>query len=229
MSYSSTSAAATSSCVDSGFDAQSTTSAPPAFSVRIRFAVSVVTCRQAEMRYPSSGFSRSNRSRISVSTGICRSAHMMRRTPSEASARSFTSWRFVVAMNPSCPEIAGSVERSRGEEPLVLALLPFDPGARVVGGGEPAVDRALRLRLAPRPAGERDICEVDCERRAQVAQRPQAVQLREPVRAVAAARALRDDQAVLLEVAQHPGRPARLAGGGADGEWLVHVANLTTT
>jgi hypothetical protein len=37
-------------CVDSGFDAQSTTSAPPAFSVRIRLAVSVVTCRQAETR-----------------------------------------------------------------------------------------------------------------------------------------------------------------------------------
>jgi hypothetical protein len=50
MSYSSTSAAATSSCVDSGFDAQSTTSAPPALRVRARFAVSVVTCRQAEMR-----------------------------------------------------------------------------------------------------------------------------------------------------------------------------------
>ena len=42
--------AATSSCVDSGFDAQSTTSAPPAFSVRIRFAVSVVTWRHAETR-----------------------------------------------------------------------------------------------------------------------------------------------------------------------------------
>ena len=50
MSYSWTSAAATSSCVDSGFDAQSTTSAPPAFSVRARFAVSVVTCRHAEIR-----------------------------------------------------------------------------------------------------------------------------------------------------------------------------------
>ena len=35
MSYSSTSAAATSSCVESGFEAHSTTSAPPAFSVRI--------------------------------------------------------------------------------------------------------------------------------------------------------------------------------------------------
>ena len=45
-----TSAAATSSCVESGFEAQSRTSAPPAFSVRARLAVSVVTCRHAEMR-----------------------------------------------------------------------------------------------------------------------------------------------------------------------------------
>jgi hypothetical protein len=98
MSYASTSAAATSSCVESGFEAHRTTSAPPAFSVRIRFAVSVVTCRQAEMRMPASGCSRSNRSRIAASTGICRSAHSMRRTPSGASARSFTSYRFVVAI-----------------------------------------------------------------------------------------------------------------------------------
>ncbi len=50
MSYTSTSAAATSSWVESGFDAHSTTSAPPAFRVRMRFAVSVVTCRHAEIR-----------------------------------------------------------------------------------------------------------------------------------------------------------------------------------
>jgi hypothetical protein len=50
MSYSSTSAAAVSSWVESGFEAQRTTSAPPALSVRARFAVSVVTWRHAEMR-----------------------------------------------------------------------------------------------------------------------------------------------------------------------------------
>ena len=38
--------------VERGFDAQSVTSAPPAFKVRIRLAVSVVTCRQAPMRTP---------------------------------------------------------------------------------------------------------------------------------------------------------------------------------
>src|SRR4026207_227958 len=55
MSYSSTRAAATSSCVESGFEAQSTTSAPPACRVRTRFAVSVVTCRQAGARGQAGG------------------------------------------------------------------------------------------------------------------------------------------------------------------------------
>ena len=47
-----TSAAAVSSWVDSGFEAHRNTLAPPAFSVRIRLAVSVVTCRQAAMVTP---------------------------------------------------------------------------------------------------------------------------------------------------------------------------------
>ena len=46
------SAAATSSFVESGLLAASATSAPPAASVRIRLAVSVVTWRQAAMRRP---------------------------------------------------------------------------------------------------------------------------------------------------------------------------------
>ena len=50
-----TSDAATSSCVLNGFDAQRTTSAPPSRSVIARFAVSVVTCKQAEIRMPFSG------------------------------------------------------------------------------------------------------------------------------------------------------------------------------
>ena len=56
--------AATSSWVDSGFEAQRTRSAPPAFRVRARLAVSAVTCRQADIRIPASGFSLANRSRI---------------------------------------------------------------------------------------------------------------------------------------------------------------------
>ena len=98
MPYSATRPAATSSCVESGLEAHSTTSAPPALSVRIRLAVSLVTCRQAAMRMPSSGRSAANRSRISASTGICRSAHSIRRTPSGASARSRTSLGVVALM-----------------------------------------------------------------------------------------------------------------------------------
>src|SRR5919199_1637952 len=124
MSYSSTSAAATSSCVESGFDAQSTTSAPPAFSVRARLAVSVVTWRHAEMRWPASGCSLSKRSRMAASTGICRSAQAMRRTPSPARDRSFTSKRLVVAMEPLLWLMSG------GQEPFLLALLPLDPRRR---------------------------------------------------------------------------------------------------
>ena len=44
--------------------------------------------------------------------------------------------------------IAGESSSSGSEEPLVLALLPFDPGAGVVAGGEPAVD-------GPRRSGSR--------------------------------------------------------------------------
>src|SRR5215212_9330246 len=87
----STSAAATSSCVSSGLAAQSATSAPPAISVRVRFAVSVVTCRQTPMRRPANGRSRAKRSRIERSTGIPASAHAIRASPASAWPRSATS------------------------------------------------------------------------------------------------------------------------------------------
>ena len=88
---SSTRAAATSSWVDSGLEAHSVTSAPPARRARIRFAVSAVTCRQAAIRSPAKGFSFANRSRIDASTGMCRSAQAMRRIPWAARDRSATS------------------------------------------------------------------------------------------------------------------------------------------
>ena len=62
--------AATSSWVESGLEAISMTSAPPACKVRTRLAVSAVTCRQADIRNPLSGFSLANRSRMRASTGI---------------------------------------------------------------------------------------------------------------------------------------------------------------
>src|SRR5438045_674724 len=93
---SSTSAAATSSCVLSGLDAHSVTSAPPAWSVCMRCAVSVVTCKHAETRMPSSGFCLRNLSWMEASTGIDRDAHSMRPRPFSASFRSLTSCGFLI-------------------------------------------------------------------------------------------------------------------------------------
>jgi len=52
MLYSRTRLAATSSCVESGFEAQSTTSAPPSPKRNRELAVSAVTCRQAKYELP---------------------------------------------------------------------------------------------------------------------------------------------------------------------------------
>src|SRR5262249_4451282 len=84
-------AAAASSCVESGLLAQSTRSAPPALSVMARLAVSVVICRQADMRMPLRGCSRWNRSRMSASTGMSLAAQRMRALPWGARLRSLTS------------------------------------------------------------------------------------------------------------------------------------------
>src|SRR6478752_2451006 len=62
----------------------SMTSAPPAWRVRVRLAVSAVTCRQQAMRRPLSGFSRLNRSRTRARTGMSWSAHSRRFLPSGA-------------------------------------------------------------------------------------------------------------------------------------------------
>src|ERR1041385_9171282 len=52
-----------------------------------RFAVSVVTCRQAETRMPLSGWFLMNSLRMLCSTGIDWLAHSMRRFPRSASSR----------------------------------------------------------------------------------------------------------------------------------------------
>ena len=61
-----------------------------ACAVRMRLAVSAVTWRQAARRTPSSGRSRSKRSRIWRSTGISASAHSILRRPRSARLRSLT-------------------------------------------------------------------------------------------------------------------------------------------
>ena len=88
---SSTSAAATSSCVVSGFAEQSAGSAPPAASAFIRLAVSAVTCRQAATFVAASGCESAKRSRIERSTGIWPSAQSTRARPWGASAGSAMS------------------------------------------------------------------------------------------------------------------------------------------
>src|SRR5260221_11732591 len=90
--------AVTSSCVESGFEAHSTTSAPPSRSAIARFAVSLVTCRQAEARKPFSGFSVAKRLRMISSTGICCAAHSILRLPASASEISLTSPFFISAI-----------------------------------------------------------------------------------------------------------------------------------
>ena len=91
MPYSPASAAATSSWVDSGFDAHRAIERAAAFSAIIRLAVSVVTCRQA----PSAEASERLVAREALAelrkTGICPSAHSIRLTPSADRPRSRTS------------------------------------------------------------------------------------------------------------------------------------------
>src|SRR5581483_2320110 len=107
--------------------------------------------------------------------------------------------------------------------------LPLDPGDGVVARCEPAVDRAPQLRFASEAPCEGQVLEVEPEAAAQVAQGPQPVQLGEAVDPVAGARPRRNDEPVLLEIPEHPRRPAGLGGGGADGQGPGHAADLTTT
>ena len=52
----------------------------------------------------------------------------------------------------------------------MLALLPLDPRAGVVGPREPAVDGALQVGLATKPAREREVGELEREPAAEVAE-----------------------------------------------------------
>src|SRR5580698_2160758 len=99
MLWSRTSEAATSSCVDSGFDAQRTTSAPPSRRQIARFAVSAVTCRQAEMRMPLRGWFLMNSLRIICRTFMDWFAHSMRFLPSSASSRLLISLLICAAVD----------------------------------------------------------------------------------------------------------------------------------
>src|SRR5208337_1795307 len=79
--------AATSSCVESGLEAHSTTSAPPSRRQTARLAVSAVTCRQAEIRMPFSGWFLMNSLRMICRTFIDWFAQSIRFLPRSASSK----------------------------------------------------------------------------------------------------------------------------------------------
>ena len=140
----------------------------------------------------------------------------MRRTPSGASARSFTSYRFVVAIQ-SFRSCYAARRRSclRCSHSSALSL----PASQVwTASRSPGSRRSLR--------GERDVGELDAEAGAQLAQRAELVQLADAVHAVAARPPRGNDESCVLEIAEHPGRPARLPCRRADGQ--LHRRNLTT-
>src|SRR2546427_4634849 len=141
-------AVASSSWVESGFEAQSAISAPPSFSVSMRFAVSVVTCRQAAIRFPLSGRSRANRARIWRSTGISRSDHSIRFTPCSASLGSLTCpWALIVAVSLGVTlQVLHAVEELPAEAFVLASKMS-------IGGGF-LVNRLAKIQVlddAPRP------------------------------------------------------------------------------
>src|SRR5450759_2649094 len=152
--------AATSSCVESGLDAQRTRSAPPAASVRARLAVSLVTCRQADSRIPWSGFSLAKRSRICRRTGMLFSAHSIRSRPRPASAWSLMSKRCAVWTEfpiflASCHDGRLDARRARKIGRRV-GRLPGELGQvspEVAEGRGRLVDRTPQVQLVDDPPG----------------------------------------------------------------------------
>src|SRR5213082_1691020 len=158
--------AATSSWVESGLEAMRTRSAPPAWRVRARLAVSAVTCRQAAIFSPASGLSLAKRSRMRARTGMSWSAQRMRFLPWGASLASLTSLRGWVAV---AMVRVTTTNLEPAPEPLMpptlttarLRLRPFTPDdldgvfafygdaevARYIGHGLPRTREESRGRL----------------------------------------------------------------------------------
>ena len=176
MSNSSTSAAATSSCVESGFEAQSTTSAPPAFSVRIRLAVSRrdVQARGDAVAARAAARARSARGSPPAPASAGRPTRSGR-TPSGASARSLTSCRFVVAI------VAPSVCRFRRRAAARACAAPIRAAARF--GCRRATCRPRRAASGSRRrrAAKASSSELDAEAPPQLRERAQLVQLAQAV------------------------------------------------
>src|SRR5690625_1382070 len=142
MAYTPFNAAATSSWVLNGLEAHSATSAPPAANVRMRLAVSVVTCMHAAMRKPAKGFVRDHSSRMATSTGMFCSAHSMRRRPCSANVLSLQSPR-----NTSIPPMP-DLSQARGPPQQVGFVRPLPRQVHVVAA-EMAVGRGLPVNGPP--------------------------------------------------------------------------------
>src|SRR5947208_3048615 len=136
MSYSFTSAAAVSSCVESGLEAHNASCAPPARSVSMSTAVSVVTCRHAPRRMPLSGCSLAKRSRTCLKTGIDCSAHSILSRPAAACEMSLTSCSTMLRFVLSSP-MRARIMRSQASSPLRPAALPPRPNPGEGFGGGP--------------------------------------------------------------------------------------------
>ena len=80
------SAAATSSCVDSGFEPVTYISAPPISSTRQRYAVLASRCTDSAIFIPANGRVRVNSSPMPRSTGMLRSTHFIFISPEGAMA-----------------------------------------------------------------------------------------------------------------------------------------------
>src|SRR5579885_276430 len=185
--------AATSSWVLRGLEAMRTTSAPPAWRVRARLAVSAVTCRQADMRRPARGLSRPKRSRMRASTGMSPSAHRMRFLPAGARRRSLTShrgWVATLMLTPSSSGENGPCPWPGPRGPVADALSAVTDPLVVSAGGRRSTEqlyhaaRSLTRRCRQVQITNRLLCFWDRPMRA--LKQPRALQTRERILGAAA-------------------------------------------
>src|SRR5438477_60056 len=120
----------------------------------MRFAVSVVTCRQAATLMPARGWVLMNCLRIVCSTGIDWNAHSVRRLPRSARARSFTSHATCVCVSADIfPLLTGGGFGDHGGIPEgagLVGLLPREAlfvAAEVTERGRIPVDGPPQLQM----------------------------------------------------------------------------------
>ena len=98
---------------------------------------------------------------------------------------------------------------SGGEQPLVLALFPFQ---RVLVSRKPCLHRRAQRGLAPKARREGDVADLDAEAAPQLGERAQLIQLAQAVEPIPGRAPARNDQPRPLEErsirADQPVRPA---------------------